>query len=91
MPYIKRSERASYQGVLSELASLIPAERERRAGHLNYVISLLLEKVYGAEKRYVDHNEIMGLLSCVQREFYRRFTAPYEDKKIREEGDLTDL
>ena len=29
MPYIKRSERASYQGVLSELASLIPAERER--------------------------------------------------------------
>jgi hypothetical protein len=47
--------------------------------------------VYGSQLRYADHNEVMGVLNCIALEFYRRKTAPYEDVKIAEEGDLTDL
>ena len=30
----------------------------------------------------------MGVLSCVGAEFYRRVIAPYEDKKIIQNGDV---
>ena len=55
------------------------------------MISLLIDKVYGADMRYADHNEVMGVLTGVGAEFYRRKTAPYEDEKITSDGDLTDL
>jgi len=90
MPYIKREERSVYQEHIAELARLVPNERMSRPGHMNYIISLLLNKVYGSDIRYADHNEIIGLLSCVQAEFYRRYTAPYEDEKVISEGDLED-
>lgn len=91
MPYIKRSERKQYQEAVSALAALIPQDRMARPGHANYVFSLLLEKIYGTELRYADHNEVMGVLAGVTMEFYRRKTAVYEDLKIKEEGDLTEL
>jgi hypothetical protein len=91
MPYISRSERKQYQEVLSALASIVPQDRMLRPGHMNYIVSLLIEKVYGSQLRYADHNEVMGVLNCIALEFYRRKTAPYEDVKIAEEGDLTDL
>ncbi len=91
MPYIGKKDRQPYQAVLTELASLIPQDRMARPGHINYVVSLLLEKVYGKDLRYADHNEVVGVLTCIADEFYRRKTAPYEDIKIKEEGDLTDL
>ncbi len=91
MPYIARKDRLQYQRALDELASLVPQERAARPGHMNYVISLLIRRVYGESMRYADHNEVVGLLNCVQQEFYRRSTVPYEDEKIAQEGDLTDL
>ena len=91
MPYIKRSERGQYQELVAELAKRIPQERTARPGHMNYVISLLVDKVYGHQMRYADHNEALGMLTGVTQEFYRRKTAPYEDLKIKEEGDLTEL
>ncbi len=91
MPYIKREQRHRYQAVLTELAGLISQDRAERAGHINYVVSSLLDKVYGSEMRYADHNEVIGVLSCIQLEFYRRKTAPYEEIKIESEGDLREL
>lgn len=91
MPYITRKDRKQYQEILSSLAEMIPQDRMQRPGHMNYIVSLLIEKVYGKEMRYADHNEVMGFLNCIALEFYRRKTAPYEDLKITEEGDLTDL
>ena len=91
MPYIARKDRAQYQEILSSLADMIPQDRMQRPGHINYIVSLLIEKVYGKELRYADHNEVVGVLNCIALEFYRRKTAPYEDLKIVEEGDLTDL
>ena len=91
MPYISRKDRKQYQDVLNTLAEMIPKDRMLRPGHMNYIVSLLIEKVYGTELRYSDHNEVVGFLNCIALEFYRRKTAPYEDLKIKEEGDLTDL
>jgi len=91
VPYIARKDRAQYQKAIDELARLVPPDRMARPGHMNYIISLLIQRVYGNSMRYADHNEVVGLLNCVQQEFYRRFTAPYEDVKIEQEGDLTEL
>jgi len=91
MPYINRADRGKYQKLLSELAALVPTDAKERPGNMNYVLSLLIHKVYGTKMRYADHNEVMGMLSGVNQEFYRRFTAPYEDKKIEEQGDLPEL
>ena len=91
MPYISRNERKQYGQVLEQLAALIPQDRLKRPGHMNYVVSLLINKVYGSSMRYADHNEVIGVLSSIQSEFYRRHTAPYEDQKIKEEGDLTEV
>ena len=33
-------------------------------------------------------NKIMGILECVKSEFCRRHAAPYEDLKIKENGDI---
>ena len=91
MPYIARKDRAQYQDPIKQLAVLVPADRTIRPGHINYVVSLLLEKVYGKKLRYADHNEVIGVLNCIAAEFYRRKTAPYEDIKIGDEGDLDEL
>lgn len=59
------------------------------AGELNYLITRqLLSYLEKKGKRYATINEIMGVLSCVSQEFYRRWAAPYEDEKIRENGDV---
>ena len=91
MPYIGRKDRKQYQEVLNTLSDAIPKDRMQRPGHMNYIVSLLIEKVYGTELRYADHNEVIGVLNSICLEFYRRKTAPYEDVKIEEEGDLSDL
>lgn len=91
MPYIARSDRQPYQDAIDELAKRIPEDHMLRPGHMNYVISLLIDRVYGNDMRYADHNEVIGILHCVALELYRRKTAPYEDEKIEAEGDLTAL
>lgn len=91
MPYIKRQSRAQYQNIISELGKLIPSDPMERPGHINYVVSLLIEKVYGKNLRYAHHNEVVGVLNCIVAEFYRRKTVPYEDEKIKSEGDLDQI
>ena len=79
MPYIPKEDREYLAG------SGVPTN----AGHLNYRITLLI-------KEYVEHhglnyqtcNDIMGALTGAQQEFYRRTVAPYEDEKIKSNGDV---
>ncbi|MCB0358188.1 MAG: hypothetical protein KDD44_01080 [Bdellovibrionales bacterium] len=88
MPYIPKSHRPQYEEHLKQLADIVPDDRGIRPGHMNYIITSLLRRVYGDKMRYADHNEVMGVLSAVSQEFYRRWTAPYEDEKIAAEGDV---
>jgi hypothetical protein len=40
------------------------------------------------EIRYARLNEVIGAIDCAKLELYRRIAAPYEDKKITENGDV---
>jgi len=87
MPYIKREERRRLDPEIDALiAKLKEAAPEQLDGQLNYVISRLLITLY--PPRYFNFNRAMGVLASVMHEFYRRFVAPYEDQKIKENGDI---
>jgi hypothetical protein len=88
MPYIAPEDRIQYQYLLNSIANLVPEDKAKRPGHMNYIISSLIDKVYGTTMRYSDHNEAVGVLECAKIEMYRRKTAPYEDKAIEKNGDL---
>lgn len=58
-------------------------------GELNYVITeYLLRYLDKHEERYQTINDIIGVLECAKQEFYRRIAAPYEEMKIRSNGDV---
>jgi ribosomal protein S3AE len=87
MPYIAAEDRPQYDKVLEELTTLLKKNPpESIDGHLNYVITKIIKEVYPL--RYYHINKAMGVLECVQHEFYRRVAAPYEDTKIEQNGDV---
>lgn len=87
MPYIKKEQRTVVDKEIKALADAIrSAGKENRAGIMNYSISCLLKNLY--ELRYSEINEAIGMLECAKQEYYRRVAGPYEDKKIKENGDV---
>lgn len=87
MPYIAAEDRPQYDKVLAELTEILKKNPpESIDGHLNYVITKIIKEVYPL--RYYHINKAMGVLECVQQEFYRRVAAPYEDTKIEQNGDV---
>lgn len=75
MPYIESNKR----NVVSPVTS----------GELNYCISKLIREYYENHgKCYGVYNEIVGALECAKMEFYRRIVVPYEEIKIKENGDV---
>lgn len=58
-------------------------------GELNYIITLeLLDYLDRHHETYKTINDIIGVLECAKQEFYRRIAVLYEDKKIKENGDV---
>jgi hypothetical protein len=97
MPYIKQDKREQVQDQLGYLidAVTVASEGDVQAlpGILNYCITVLIKSTYKAvtgklKLSYADHNSAVGMLECAKMEFYRRQTAPYEDEKIIENGDV---
>jgi len=88
MPYIKPEMREKLEPAIEGLIAVLKAETttETRDGALNYTLCRLFTELY--EERYFDFNRMMGTLSCVQAELYRRRAAPYENRKAEENGDL---
>lgn len=58
------------------------------SGDVNYIITEIIKKAIGKNTRYERVNSVMGTLFCAALEFYRRKAAPYEDKKVKENGDV---
>jgi hypothetical protein len=78
MPYIKKAERGPK-------AELTPCG----AGQLNYALTKLIHRYWlNQGQGYQAINDIVGALEGAKLEFYRRVAAPYEDKKIAENGDV---
>lgn len=87
MPYIKMDARSKYEEALKEIIGILKAQPvESIDGDLNYIITRILKGSYPL--RYFNLNRAVGVLECCKLEFYRRVAAPYEDTKIKENGDV---
>lgn len=78
MPYIERERRQS-------VAAVGPAN----VGDLTYVLFKECLQYVGQNPRYQDLAEVLAALEGCKLEFYRRRVAPYEDRKIVANGDVT--
>ena len=80
MPYVTQEARAA----------LDSGERgPATAGELNYALTRVALKYFKESVgRYQDINDVLGALEGAKLEFYRRVAAPYEDRKIKESGDV---
>lgn len=61
----------------------------RTGGELNWTLTqacIRYVEVNGLSYRSI--NDVMGAMEAAKQEFYRRVAAPYEDKKIIENGDV---
>ena len=91
MPYITQDKRKE---VSPNAYGVLPAEN---AGQLNYQITELIlmyldnSEAPINEKPKVNYqllNDVIGALEGAKAEFYRRVVVPYEDLKIKENGDV---
>lgn len=59
-------------------------------GELNFVITCIVRDYFNRTDKgnYQAINDVVGALEGAKLEFYRRVGAPYEDKKIKENGDV---
>ena len=80
MPYITQERRAA----------ILAGGNPQDAGELNFAIMVLVDNYLKdkGEIRYSHLNEVVGAMDCAKLELYRRVAAPYEDKKIAENGDV---
>ena len=88
MPYIKKELRQKYStGIHNLVQELEEIPELDRDGHINYVVTVLLKRLYRPPK-YRRYNKAIGVLECIKLEFYRRMVSPYEDIKINDNGDV---
>lgn len=82
MPYIKKHHKKWIDDHIQNLNEYIGTD----PGIMNYTITKLC--IGSMPHRYRDYNRLIGVLECVKQELYRRAIAPYEDEKIKENGDV---
>ena len=87
MPYINPSVRTTLNDLVEEF-NHYPI---RNAGELNYLVTQLVHSFLNQHKEgYQNYNDALGALTGAQMELYRRYVVPYEDQKIKENGDVPD-
>jgi hypothetical protein len=87
MPYIKKDQRPELDALVAPLTKHIQSlSMEEQDGAMNYTVTKMLKGVYPL--RYFHLNRALGVLTAITQELYRRIVAPYEDEKIKENGDV---
>lgn len=82
MPYIQQKAR-------DELINRPEDRKIATAGELNFMLSRVIETYLdGNGRSYQSYNDIVGALDCLKMEVYARMVRPYEDEKIRQNGDV---
>ena len=87
MPYILPEDREPIEAALKDFTP-------KDGGELQYAIAALVQKYYTEVEwneggvRYRHMEQMMGALSGALQEHYRCVVAPYEDKKIAENGGV---
>jgi hypothetical protein len=89
MPYIEKSRRERFDWLIDNLAAEL--EANGITGNLNYVLYRLFLKYTKLNgMSYKNSRDFIGELECVKLELYRRKIVPYEQKKIKNNGDIYD-
>lgn len=87
MPYVKLEARPQMDAIMDPVIDHIRSlPMDEQDGALNYVFTRILKSVYPS--RYFHFNRALGVLSAVTQEYYRVVVGPYEDGKIRENGQV---
>ena len=87
MPYINTQKRNELDTTIQNLVDNIDLESWQ--GDLNYCITKIALKIINKTKlNYSNLNNMIGVFECVKQEFYRRMLSTYEDRKIKENGDV---
>ncbi len=87
MPYIKPEGRSAIDELIQPLIDHLKNQPlENQDGDLNYAITRIIHELY--PEKYFHYNRAIGVLSSVELELYRKKVAPYEDKKILENGEV---
>lgn len=84
MPYIKKHRRQSL-GTALEYSAI---DQIDGPGELNYLVTIFVKDFLGDHPNYERFNAAIGVLESAKLELYRRMVAPYEDTKIKENGDV---
>jgi hypothetical protein len=84
MPYVNAEARVRLD---------VSGPEPKTEGELNYCITRMVQaylKRVSPNKppNYALWNSVVGALECAKLEAYRRAIAPYEDTKIKENGDV---
>ena len=87
MPYIAQDDRKGYDMELNTLNDTIE-EQGHVSGHVTYILYMIVARWFQLEPSYNTIAKIRGCLIGTLAEFDRRIAAPYEDKKIKENGDV---
>lgn len=84
MPYIPQREREEIDFKTNLLTPVIETE-----GQLNYAMTrLAIAFARRNGNNYAAYSKSLAAFEAAKLEFYRRHVAPYEDKKIAENGDV---
>jgi len=87
MPYITEPKRLQFKPIVKSFEQNV--NKSATAGDLNYLVTkLILRYLEVHELSYATINDIRGSLENAASEFYRRIAAPYEDVKIKQNGDV---
>jgi hypothetical protein len=84
MPYIKQEDRS----ILDNIVKIFLCYGNDK-GKLNYFLFKLCKEMAKSNgESYNFYKDYLGELECAKLEIYRRLIARYEDKKIKENGDV---
>lgn len=87
MPYIKKENRPAIDQLLEPIINHLKSlPQEEQDGSLNYIVTKIIKNIY--PQKYFHYNRALGVLTAITHELYRRVIGPYEDTKIKENGDV---
>lgn len=94
MPYIPEIDRKKYDERIDSIGYTLNSleDNDKISGELNYLLfrlaSFLCDPKCGGTHNYARMAVIRSAMNEAQVEFHRRIMTPYEDEKIKINGDV---
>lgn len=88
MPYISQEDRTILHPIVDVTENIV-GNRGISNGDLNYLFTKLAQvylKRHGTS--YNTISDVVKAFECAKMEFYARVARPYEDEKIKQNGDV---